>query len=520
MSRGSFNKDDERAREAGRKGGEARARLLRAQKGETRPYTEPFLTFRDAVGLGGPTRRTWTMIWKAADALAPDEDELQLYRQHTGRDKWPSAPARECWVCGGRRGEKTGQVVGRATHRAISTNWHDVLSAGELGLIVTVAADRDQARNSLSRLKGLVRHPLVAPYVRRVLRDSVEFSTGCTVRVATCSFRTIRGYTLLDAVLEECAFYRDESSANPDEEILAAIRPALLTVPGARVYGVSSPYWRRGILWKAYEAHWGRDDSDILVFNASSLALNPTLNPAAIAREFEDDPARAASEYGTDDGRVTFRSDVETFLTAEAVAAVVVPGRFELPPVADTRYIAFCDPAGGSGGDSFALAIAHRQDEIAVLDLIRETRPPFSPSGVVEGYAELLLTYSIRDVVGDRFAGEFPRELFRQRGIEYRTADKTKSDYYREALPLVNSGRAQLLDHLRLRAQLLGLERRVSRAGKDSIDHAPKSHDDLANVAMAVLVLSFTASAVSGWCSIGGITMNLLSGEAGPGADF
>ena len=33
----------------------------------------------------------------------------------------------------------------------------------------------------------------------------------------------------------------------------------------------------------------------------------------------------------------------------------------------------------------------------------------------------------------------------------------------------------------RLVNQLCGLERRVSRAGKDSIDHGPGGHDDLAN---------------------------------------
>ena len=90
-------------------------------------------------------------------------------------------------------------------------------------------------------------------------RDSVEFRTGATVKVATASWRSTRGFTMLDAILEECAFYRSEESANPDEEILTAIRPALLTVPDARLYGISSPYARRGILWAAYERYFGRD---------------------------------------------------------------------------------------------------------------------------------------------------------------------------------------------------------------------------------------------------------------------
>lgn len=52
----------------------------------------------------------------------------------------------------------------------------------------------------------------------------------------------------------------------------------------------------------------------------------------------------------------------------------------------------------------------------------------------------------------------------------------------------MNAGRIELLDHARLRGQLLGLERRVARGGRDSVDHAPGSHDDLANAVAGVLV--------------------------------
>jgi hypothetical protein len=43
-------------------------------------------------------------------------------------------------------------------------------------------------------------------------------------------------------------------------------------------------------------------------------------------------------------------------------------------------------------------------------------------------------------------------------------------------------------------AQFLGLERRTARGGKDSIDHAPQSHDDLANVAAGALVTAASAA--------------------------
>jgi hypothetical protein len=48
-------------------------------------------------------------------------------------------------------------------------------------------------------------------------------------------------------------------------------------------------------------------------------------------------------------------------------------------------------------------------------------------------------------------------------------------------LTLLNSGRLELPDLPRLHAQFLSLERRTARGRKDSIDHPPGGHDDLAN---------------------------------------
>lgn len=74
------------------------------------------------------------------------------------------------------------------------------------------------------------------------------------------------------------------------------------------------------------------------------------------------------------------------------------------------------------------------------------------------------------DVVhGDRYAGEFPREQFRKHGIDYQPSERSKSDLYRDLLPLLNSGRIDLLDHARLLSQLASLERRTARGGVERI---------------------------------------------------
>jgi hypothetical protein len=98
----------------------------------------------------------------------------------------------------------------------------------------------------------------------------------------------------------------------------------------------------------------------------------------------------------------------------------------------------------------------------------------------------LLKSYRVTKVTGDHYAGEFPREIFRKHCISYEVCKQPKSDLYRDLLPLLNSGRITLPRNDRLVAQIVGLERRVTRAGKDSIDHAPNGHDDVANAVAGV----------------------------------
>ena len=96
------------------------------------------------------------------------------------------------------------------------------------------------------------------------------------------------------------------------------------------------------------------------------------------------------------------------------------------------------------------------------------------------------------------YGGEWPREQFRKhRGSNYEPADSSKSEIYVDLLPLINSEAIDLLDHERLLLQLTSLERRTSRAGKDSIDHPPGAHDDVANAVAGALVTAYKEPGVA-----------------------
>jgi hypothetical protein len=243
----------------------------------------------------------------------------------------------------------------------------------------------------------------------------------------------------------------------------------MATIPNAMLLAASSPYARRGELYRAFREHHAIDDAPALVWRAATRTMNPSVPQSFIDRETERDPASAAAEYGAE-----FRTDIESYISPEVVESVTMPGRHELPPMSGIVYSAFIDPSGGSGQDSMTLAICHRDKSgTAILDAIRERRPPFSPEVVTNEFASLLKTYRITKVTGDRFAGEWPREQLRKRGIAYDVAEHPKSQIYLEALPALNSGKVELLDHPRLTAQLCGLERRTARGGKGF--HRPRA---------------------------------------------
>ena len=130
------------------------------------------------------------------------------------------------------------------------------------------------------------------------------------------------------------------------------------------------------------------------------------------------------------------------------------------------------------------------QKQIVVTDAIREVKPPFSPAAVVEDFARVLKNYGVNKVIGDKFAGAWPVEVFAKLSITYEQSAAPKSDLYRDLLPLINSGRIRLLDHPKLIGQLCGLERRVSRGGRNSIDHGPGAHDDVSNCVAGVAAIA------------------------------
>jgi hypothetical protein len=438
------------------------------------------------------TWQAWLVWLKSLFALPMNEQEVELFRRCTQREHPPEHEVNEAFTICGRRSGKSFLQALVVVYLGCFRSYREYLSPGERAVILVLARDRRQANVLYSYVAGILRavpmlEALIEREVGRIGEQELQLTNGVTILVGVSDYRAVRGLTLAAAVLDELSFWRSEISVTPDKAVVDALRPALATIPSAKLLAISSPYGRTGIMYESYQAFYGRDDAEALVWKADSRTMNPTLSEGLIERELQRDPEAARAEWLGE-----FREDLETYVSRTLLRELAISDRTDLPPSWSIQYRAFADPAGGSGRDSFTLAVGHKQaDGKLVIDAVRERRPPFAPSEVVEEYAALLKTYQVREVTGDRYASEWPVEQFRKHGITYRVADRSKSDLYRDCLPLLTSRQVELPDHKKLLSQFASLERRTTRgSGRETIDHPSGHgfHDDVSNAVAGCLV--------------------------------
>jgi hypothetical protein len=325
--------------------------------------------------FAGPTWHPWRVFLSAVYGLPVSDEDRALFTACTGRETFPTSPARESWMVIGRRGGKSRVGALLAVFSACFRRYE--LAKGERGIVMLIAADRRQARVVLRYIRALLHSSeMLEGLIQSERKEAIDLSNNITVEVHTASFRAVRGYTIVALIADEIAYWPVDDAVDADREILAAARPAMATVPGALLVALSSPYARKGELWRTFQERYGKD-GDVLVWRAATRTMNASVPQAVIDAAYGEDASAASAEYGAE-----FRTDVESFISREAIDAVVVPHRLALPRVPGVWPVAFLDFAGGApGGDSAVLAIAHSEVKsgrvIGVLDFLLEIKPPF-----------------------------------------------------------------------------------------------------------------------------------------------
>jgi hypothetical protein len=427
--------------------------------------------------------RRWLVFLKAVYGLAMDAGELAIFRHHTRRSAPRPAGYAEAVAAVGRQSGKTRIAATIATYEAISVG--PEADGTDLYALLVAQDQRAAFRTLLSYAKApFTRLPTLRQAVLgRPTRESVRLANGVTMAAYPCRPAALRGPRACCAVCDELAHFLSTEGNPVDVEMLRALRPTLATT-GGKLIVLSSPYGQTGALWDLHRQHFGRDDSGTLIWQGSAAEMNPLLPPDYLARMEQDDPEAYRSEVLGE-----FRTGQSVVFDPAALDACVDPGVRERPYVPGLVYAPWWDGSSGRG-DAAALGIAHPEGDRAVLDCVRVWPAPFNPVQVIGEAVALLRAYGLGWVQGDAYAKGFMLEAFQALGVEYVPAPLDRSALYLEALALVNSERAVLLDQPALLRELRGLQRRRGTAGRDKVDHRAGGHDDQANVACGALVLA------------------------------
>ena len=464
------------------------------------------MTSQDWFGklFGDDAWKPWRAFVAACFGLPLPKIGLDLFQHCTGLPEPPTQRFREIWAIVGRRGGKSRIAAFIAMYLAVFGNWKDRLDPGEKGIVFIMAVNRVQAAVVFDYLKALFGHPELAGLISNETADTVEL--GClqvVIQVASSSFRSTRGRTLVACVIDEVAFLYDSESesALSAEELIRALRPSMLTMPGSMLLAVSSPYGKRGPLYDTWKRHFGVPGST-LVWRAPTLVMHPSLSRdayvmAKIAEEREADPQAAASEYDAE-----WRTGVANFLDRELLQSLVVPGLKVREPQPGITYVAFVDAAAG-GADSYCAAIGHIDARGVVhIDNLIEYPPGSSPDAATAGIVEILRTYRVDGVTGDNYAKLWTQEAYTTRGVRYDRCNEVRSDVYLASAASFLSGNVRLLDHPRAIGQLANLERRTQRGGKETVGHSLGMHDDLANCIAGIVYLLTAGKPIPGMWDI------------------
>jgi len=426
------------------------------------------------------TWRVWLAVLKAAFGLQLADEELAVFHTVAGNRAPPTSRVRELWAIVGRRGGKSRVAATLAVYLALFTKHK--LADGERGLVLVIAASMEQAKTVFSYALAFFRSsPMLGKEIAEATRFEIRLRNGVIISTHSCSYRTVRGRTLVGCVLDEVAFFRDESSAMPDLETYRALLPSLATTNGMLI-GISTPYRRVGLLHQKHRDHFGCDSDDTLVVSGGTRMFNPSISDAVIAAQSAADPEAAGAEWDAE-----FRRDIGAYLDDATIEAAIDHARaLELPPVRGLHYRAFVDASGGRS-DHYCVAVGHRHAGRYIVDLVKGVPPPFDPDLVTRELAGAIKSYRCFEVRGDRYGAEWVQGAWQRAGLRYVPSELDKSQIYAEALVTFTMGLVSLPDHPRLIRELRLLERHTHRSGKDSIDHARGAHDDYANAVAGVL---------------------------------
>jgi len=452
--------------------------------------------------FGRPSYLAMRASIKAALAEPLDDPEREVFARLAGGRDPPPRQVGELVCIFGRGSGKTQGAAGLAIYLACCREWPT--DPGQIPVILLLAADKVQAKIAFKFIEGMLRaSPLLRTQVESTTSERIILSTGVEIVVAASDYRSVRGPSLAAVLADELAHWPiNPDSDSPDTETLNAVRPGLARFRDSMLIAISTPFAARGALYEYDQRSFGENDPRVLVLKADTITVNPLFDAGIIEKAYADDEAKAAAEYG-----VQYRADCAAFLSPEHIDPLIRSEPLELPPhsAPPTHFsiTAAVDVSGGQS-DAAAAAVVFRDREKVRVAAARRWPAPHDAGKVAKEIIAFFKPYGVRSAIADQYGSGVAKALYNRDGFYLRDAPMTRSEAYLGLLPLLSQGVVELPPLAVLRSELLGLQRRVARTGRDSVDHGRHSHDDLANAVALGVVQAMRTSLMSAddWIAI------------------
>jgi phage terminase large subunit-like protein len=164
--------------------------------------------------LDGPSWHAWRSLLLAAMGEELKPDELETFKQFTGREAAPESRVDELWCVIGRRGGKSRAMAALAIYLAGLCDYSDKLARGEKGIVLLIAPDMKQAKVALNYAEGALEStPLMKQLIVSRTAETLTLTAGITLEVRSASFRRIRGSTCVAVLADECAFWLSDTAS-------------------------------------------------------------------------------------------------------------------------------------------------------------------------------------------------------------------------------------------------------------------------------------------------------------------
>lgn len=400
----------------------------------------------------------------------------------------------------GRQGGKSTSTCRLAVVVALYGDF--TITPGTVGTVVLVSQNRDQ---SAERLRTIARILTILGVKHAKKKDVIELADRpIQFHVYSATIAGVSGMSCIFACCDELSKWRDlDSGTNPAGEVLASLRPAMVTHASALMVLISSPLSTNDAHHEAFDR--GTDDFQLCV-QAPTWIANPSVTEER-THQLEPDPRVWAREYAA-----IPQSAALAAFDPEAVERAFRHGTH--PDLTPARRILVIDPSSGRK-DAFTWAIVgwdvqappksdadlariygHAIERPAAqnrpkipsvlrVDVIDGVEGSFwdttDADRIVDRFAALAKAHGANTVASDQREELMLRSAVQRRGLRFHPITWSNTS----KVPAVESIRRWLANdqlalpaHEKLRRELHAFEERVTASGAFTFGARGSGHDD------------------------------------------